>query len=77
MLVLVAVILLLGTRAWKAFLPTALQVAAPARPPGHPDEDGKQAAAHERKSSLSDLEEMKKGTDAHAGQVKEALDESE
>ncbi len=80
LLVVMAVILLLASRAWKAVMPTALEVASPSKA-GKPAEQSPDlpppsvnsgAGQRQIQSSLSDA---KRKTDAHSGQVEKALGE--
>jgi len=77
LLVVVAVVLFLASRALKSTLPAATALVKPS-----PSADGAAGSASSdggesiRPSRLPDLKEAKKVTDAHAAQVKEAIEKT-
>lgn len=77
MLVIVMVIvLLLVARSWRSVAPTALEVSGVTDPAGI-DEHGETGAAEATRSGQStNLGEMKQQTDAHADELKNALEET-
>jgi hypothetical protein len=75
LLVVLAVVLFLATRAFKSTLPAAETLVKPT-----PSADGAAGSAAAqgggesiRPSRLPDLKDVKRSTDAHAAQVKDAL----
>jgi hypothetical protein len=77
LVVVMAIVLYLVARNWQAVAPTAMQVA---KPGGRPivDAHGEEEAANEvRSRNLPDLKQMDRETDAHAADVKDALQEAD
>lgn len=74
-LIVTAIVLILAARAWTSVAPTAQQIMKPGTG-AVPDHGDKKAAAAATSGDLPDLEEMKKRTDRHAAEVKEASDKS-
>jgi hypothetical protein len=77
LVVVLAIVLLLVARHWKAVAPTAVQVheypsAAPVDAHGEDE-----AGAALQSGTLPDLNDMRQATDAHAQQVQDALEEIE
>ena len=88
LLVVLAVILLLTSRAWKTVMPSVLDVAAPAKSgrtaeertptassPGLPPPSVNSGAG--QPPLQSSTREMKKNTDVHSDQVQKALQDQE
>lgn len=74
LVIVMAVVLLLVTKAWKSMSPSAMQAidSAVASPRSTSDKDNKKENAGSL--NLPDLEEMGENTDEHTEEVEEALD---
>lgn len=80
LLVVLAVVLLLASRAMRSVMPTALEVAAPhkggKRPGDNPDLPPPSVnSGAGQKQIQSSLNEAKRKTDVHSGQIEKALGE--
>ena len=77
LVVVLAIVLLLVARQWKALAPTAMQLddGTPMIVPETHGEDG--AAQAIRRGGLPNLNQMRQATGEHAEQVQEAFDEVE
>ena len=79
LLVVVVVVLFLATRAFKSTLPAASALVKPSTT----SEDTEGSSAQQGGESIRpagripDLKDAKRGTDAHAAQVKDALEKSQ
>jgi hypothetical protein len=76
-LIVCTIVLILAARAWTSVAPTAQQIMKPGSPGTIPDHGDKDAAKALSSKDLPDLDEMKKRTDRHAAEVKEAADKTQ
>ena len=77
LVVVMAVVLLLVAKQWKAVAPTALQL-DDGTPMVVPETHGEDAAGDAlQRGGLPDLNQMRQATDQHAQQVQETLEEVE
>ena len=75
LVVVLAVVLLLATRALKSTLPAAQALAKPSDAASDPAATGTSSSGESiRPSRLPDLKDLKQRTDAHAAQVKDAVE---
>jgi len=72
LLIVLAVVLLLATHAWKTVMPVAAQAVKPGSSASVPDHGQKGAGEAIRSGNLPDLKKMGQNTDDHIQQVKDA-----
>jgi Tfp pilus assembly protein PilX len=78
LLVVLVVVLLLASRAFKSTLPAATALAKPAQGAQEtPESAAPQAGESVRPSRLPDLKDVKRTTDAHAKQVRDAVEQTQ
>jgi hypothetical protein len=76
LIVVMAVILLLATRAWKAVMPTASRIQDPAVAAPVPDHGQSEAAEELGSPGLPNLDEMRENTSNHAEQMQELMEQA-
>ncbi len=77
LLVVLVVVLFLATRAFKSTLPAASSLAKPPSETGDPAAKGTSSGGESvRPSRLPDLKDVKQRTDAHAAQVRDAVEQT-
>jgi hypothetical protein len=74
LVVVLAVVLLLVARNWRAVAPTAMQISDPELGSSVDDRGQAEAGAAVRSGQLPDLNDMRLQTDAHSQDVQEALE---
>ena len=74
LVVVLAVVLVLVARSWRAVAPTAIQVSSPELAGSVHDHGESRAAAELRSGQLPNLGDMRQNTSAHADEVQRALD---
>ena len=77
LVVVLAVVLLLAARQWRAVAPTAMQLDQNNQPVAVKDHGETGAGEALRSGKLPDLNDMRAGTGAHADQLEEALAETD
>jgi hypothetical protein len=77
LLVVVAVVLFLATRAWKQVLPTASEIANPSAPDASKTATGEGASSGEVPPVRPSLREMDQRTSEHTDQVRDTLRDSD
>ena len=74
LVVVLAVVLLLVARNWRAVAPTAMQISDPELGSSVDDHGQAEAGAAVRSGQLPDLNDMRRQTDSHSQDVQEALE---
>lgn len=77
LLVVVAIVLLIATEAWKKVMPTASQAIRPDSPQSVRANGEEEAAEEIRSGALPDLNDMKERTGAHSQDVEDTLEEAQ
>lgn len=77
LVIVLAVVLVLVAKHWKAVAPTAIQVTNPDAPVVVDDHGQTEAGEAIRSGQLPDLNDMRQQTSAHADRLQDALEEIE